>query len=146
MHKALPCFDILWFYAYKTGDEGVVKLQLLDDDEPGLLKDVFDSEMDHVFRRTLAHGFITACVLDWENINTILDRLVSSSQWSKPEHPHWSDTNPNFSDVRPFLVQIGGDLSEKTAPGAAPFAIVASYTPFFLHVKPMLPSSASSQD
>lgn len=110
MHLALPFFDILWYHAYKVGDDAILKLPLLEDDEPSLLASIFDSDMDHVFRRTLAQDFITVCVLDWQNLDTVLDRLMKRSQWSQPEHPRWSGTDPNFSDVRPFLVQIQGDL------------------------------------
>jgi hypothetical protein len=110
MHLALPFFDILWYHAYKDGDDAILRLKLLEDDEPSLLDRIFDSEMDHVFRRTLAKDFITACVLDWPNFDIVLDRLMERSQWSKPEHPRWSGADANFSDVRPFLIQITGDL------------------------------------
>lgn len=110
MHLALPFFEILWYHAYKVGDDGILRLQLLEDDKPSLLASVFDSDIDYVFGRTLTQDFITTCVLDWQNLDTVLDRLMNWSQWSQPEHPRWSGTDPNFSDVRPFLVQMTGDL------------------------------------
>jgi hypothetical protein len=88
--ECLPCWDILMWHAFKIGSKSVSE-QFDEDDStrPGILADIFSSNLSDAFRNLLATDFIGDCVFDWHSLDHVLERLASTPPWSDPNSPYW---------------------------------------------------------
>jgi hypothetical protein len=91
--ECLPCWDILMWHAFKIGSKSVAE-QFDEGDStrwsrPGILEDIFSSDLSDAFRKILAADFIGDCVFDWHSLEHVLERLASASPWSDANSPYW---------------------------------------------------------
>ena len=91
--ECLPGWDILMWHAFKIGSKSVAE-QFDEGDstrwsKPGILEDIFSSNLSDTFRKILATDFIGDCVFDWHSLEHVLERLASASPWSDANSPYW---------------------------------------------------------
>ncbi|KAE9380825.1 hypothetical protein N431DRAFT_449575 [Stipitochalara longipes BDJ] len=104
--ECLPCLDILMWHAFKIGSKSVAE-QFDEADStrrsPGILEDIFSSNLRDASQKILAIDFIGDCVFDWDSLEHVLGRLASASPWSDANSPYWqtlAEATPSEQDER----------------------------------------------
>jgi hypothetical protein len=88
--ECLPYWDILMWHAFRIGSKAVSE-QFDEDDRnrPGILQDIFSSNLSNAFRKIIAADFIADCVFDWDPLEYVLEYFASMLLWSDGNSPYW---------------------------------------------------------
>ena len=111
--ECVPCWDILMWHAFKIGSKSVAEqFDEGDSTRPGILEDVFSSNLRNAFRKILATDFIGDCVFDWHTLEHVLERLANASPWSDANSPYWQTLTEAISSEQD---EHGKDLATRVS-------------------------------